>query len=148
MKTPAKKSGFTLIEIVIVLAIASLIMVIVFVAVAGAQRSRRDTTNKANANAYLAATEQYASNNAGTYPTAALATTFYNNKWADGTAYATGQVTAAATARTTAPTGNDVIYVSSNSRCNGAVMATNAGANNIAVMIYQENGGSYCIANN
>ena len=65
MKTPAKKSGFTLIEIVIVLAIAALIMVIVFVAVAGAQRSRRDTTAKANANTLLAQAVQWYANNGG-----------------------------------------------------------------------------------
>jgi len=65
MKTPAKKSGFTLIEIVIVLAIAALIMVIVFVAVAGAQRSRRDTVTKANANTLLAQAVQWYANNGG-----------------------------------------------------------------------------------
>ena len=60
--------GFTLIEVVIVLAIAALIMVIVFLAVQGAQRSQRDTTVKSNAARTLAAAEQYASNNSGTYP--------------------------------------------------------------------------------
>jgi prepilin-type N-terminal cleavage/methylation domain-containing protein len=77
-KSPAKKSGFTLIEIVIVLAIAALIMVIVFVAVQGAQRSRRDTTARNSASQALAAMEQYASNNSGTYPTAAIASYMTN----------------------------------------------------------------------
>jgi|GEM_PF-1482392 len=64
-KSPAKKSGFTLIEIVIVLAIAALIMVIVFVAVAGAQRSRRDTEKKATASRVVAALVQCAADNSG-----------------------------------------------------------------------------------
>lgn len=65
-KSPAKKSGFTLIEIVIVLAIAALIMVIVFVAVNGAQRSRRDTERRATASRVLASLTNCASDNGGT----------------------------------------------------------------------------------
>ena len=68
MKTPKisrKKSGFTLIEIVIVLAIAALIMVIVFVAVSGAQRSRRDTERRAVASRVLASLVNCASDNNG-----------------------------------------------------------------------------------
>jgi len=63
-----KKSGFTLIEIVIVLAIAALIMVIVFVAVAGAQRSRRDTQRKRALDSIVAQLENYSSNNKTIYP--------------------------------------------------------------------------------
>jgi prepilin-type N-terminal cleavage/methylation domain-containing protein len=71
MKTPIqttqyrKKSGFTLIEIVIVLAIAALIMVIVFVAVQGAQRSRRDAAMRAAATRAVAALVSCAGNNSG-----------------------------------------------------------------------------------
>ncbi len=64
-KSPAKKSGFTLIEIVIVLAIAALIMVIVFVAVQGAQRSRRDTDRRAAASRVLTSLVSCASDNSG-----------------------------------------------------------------------------------
>jgi prepilin-type N-terminal cleavage/methylation domain-containing protein len=67
-KSPAKKSGFTLIEIVIVLAIAALIIVIVFVAVQGAQRSRRDTASRNVASQVLAALVSCASNNSGQVP--------------------------------------------------------------------------------
>ena len=65
-KSPAKKSGFTLIEIVIVLAIAALIMVIVFIAVQGAQRSRRDAAMRAAASNAIAALVACAGNNGGT----------------------------------------------------------------------------------
>ena len=70
---PAKKSGFTLIEIVIVLAIAALIMVIVFVAVQGAQRSRRDTTRKSDAARVLASLTQCAGDSNGSIGTPAVA---------------------------------------------------------------------------
>ena len=77
MKTPTqttlKKSGFTLIEIVIVLAIAALIIVIVFVAVQGAQRSRRDTARRAAASRVLASLTQCAGDNSGTIGTTASA---------------------------------------------------------------------------
>ena len=67
---PSKKSGFTLIEIVIVLAIAALIMVIVFLAVSGAQRSRRDAVTKKAAYQALVAMATYAGINNGEYPKA------------------------------------------------------------------------------
>ncbi|MCX6805814.1 MAG: type II secretion system protein [Patescibacteria group bacterium] len=54
---PSKKSGFTLIEIVIVLAIAALIMVIVFVAVQGALMGRRNDQRRSDARRVLAAVE-------------------------------------------------------------------------------------------
>ena len=54
---PSKKSGFTLIEIVIALAIASLIMVLVFVAVNGALMARRNDQRRNDARRVLAALE-------------------------------------------------------------------------------------------
>ena len=66
-----KERGFTLIEIVLVLAIAGLLLVIVFLAVSGAQRSRRDTQRKNDVSRLAASIENYASNNNGSYPTAA-----------------------------------------------------------------------------
>jgi prepilin-type N-terminal cleavage/methylation domain-containing protein len=54
---PSKKSGFTLIEIVIVLSIASLIMVLVFVAVSGASVARRNDQRRSDARRVLAAVE-------------------------------------------------------------------------------------------
>lgn len=66
-KLMKKQKGFTLIEIVIVLAIAGLIMVVVFLAVQGAQRGRRDNERKQATARLLAAAEQAASNNNGTY---------------------------------------------------------------------------------
>jgi prepilin-type N-terminal cleavage/methylation domain-containing protein len=54
---PSKKSGFTLIEIVIVLAIGALIMVVVFVAAQGALMARRNEQRRSDARRVLAAVE-------------------------------------------------------------------------------------------
>ena len=50
---PPKKSGFTLIEIVIVLSIASLILVLVFVGVNGAVKANQDDQRRSDAKSVL-----------------------------------------------------------------------------------------------
>lgn len=70
------EKGFTLIEIVIVLAIAALVLAGILIAVQGAQRSRRDTQRKDDAGKIASYLEQSASNNNGTYPTAATVGAF------------------------------------------------------------------------
>jgi prepilin-type N-terminal cleavage/methylation domain-containing protein len=60
--------GFTLIEVVIVLAIAASMMLMVFLAFNGAIIARQDQQRKRDASSYVAALEQYASNNGGIYP--------------------------------------------------------------------------------
>jgi prepilin-type N-terminal cleavage/methylation domain-containing protein len=137
-KSPAKKSGFTLIEIVIVLAIAALIMVIVFVAVQGAQRSRRDTTVRNSAAQTLAAIEQFASNNSGTYPVADLPT-----------GYTTG-ITGPGTYSTVAPTtaNRGTVYASSQTCNTGKTAFLGGTANQVAVLYWSESsGGPVCINN-
>ena len=71
MNTTLKKKddGFTIIEVVLVLAIAGLIFLIVFLALPQLQASRRDTQRKNDAGRLVAAVENYAGNNSGTYPT-------------------------------------------------------------------------------
>ena len=66
-----KNKGFTLIEVVIVLAIAALIILVVLQAVTAANKSNRDTARKQEAGRVVSLLEQFASNNGGTYPTAA-----------------------------------------------------------------------------
>ncbi len=60
--------GFTIIEVIIVLAIAGLIMIIVFLAVPQLQRNSRDQSRKSVASRIKSEIENYASNNAGSYP--------------------------------------------------------------------------------
>lgn len=86
-KSPAKKSGFTLIEIVIVLAIAALIMVIVFVAVQGAQRSRRDTDRRAAASRVLTSLVSCASDNSGKIGGSGITCATYISGATTGSAY-------------------------------------------------------------
>ena len=149
MKTPKisrKKSGFTLIEIVIVLAIAALIMVIVFVAVQGAQRSRRDTTSRSNAAATLAAIEQYASNNSGSLPSqdaagvTAMANYVTNIK-------PTPAQDATATAPTTAPVSGTVIWAVNNT-CSATAGALTTKTGSSAVRYWSESSAGYICINN
>ncbi|MBS7346189.1 MAG: type II secretion system protein [Candidatus Sacchiramonaceae bacterium] len=63
-----KKSGFTIIEVVLVLAIAGLIFLMVFVALPALQRSQRDTQRKNDATQLKTAIDNYKSNNRGGVP--------------------------------------------------------------------------------
>ena len=60
---PNKKSGFTIIEVVLVLAIAGLIFLMVFVALPSLQRSQRDTQRKNDLSTLSSAMVSYSSNN-------------------------------------------------------------------------------------
>ena len=140
--TPEKRSGFTLIEIVIVLAIAALIMVIVFVAVQGAQRARRDTARKNDANIILTAAQQYMSNNSGSVPTTDFSVAYKTpTKDPDGTTY-TSQTPVVASATADATTR----LVMGPGTCTGGQVTYSATAKTYAVSIYQENGGAYCVS--
>jgi prepilin-type N-terminal cleavage/methylation domain-containing protein len=68
LETLRKRKGFTLIEVVIVIAIGALIILVVLQAVSNAQESQRDSTRRQEASQIVAALEQYAANNQGTYP--------------------------------------------------------------------------------
>lgn len=139
------KHGFTLIEVVIVLAIAALILVIVIFAIAGAQRAQRDTKNKDAATKTLAALEQYAGNNGGTYPAigASVGGTYLNGI----TSGTTGAAPVAGGANSTASAASPVIY-SGNATCgaNGAIVG--GSGRQAAVSYWSEAGGNaYCINN-
>ena len=144
-KSPAKKSGFTLIEIVIVLAIAALIMVIVFVAVQGAQRSRRDTTSRSNAAATLAAIEQYASNNSGSLPSQDAAGVTAMTNYVANIKPEPGQN--AGTAPTTAPVSGTVIWAVNNT-CSATAGALTAKTGSSAVRYWSESSAGYICLNN
>lgn len=67
--TQRKKSGFTIIEVLIVLAIAGLIIAIVLFAVPALQRNGRNTAIKSDANQIVGYVSDFVSNNDGTPPT-------------------------------------------------------------------------------
>ena len=64
------QQGFTIIEVVIVLVIAAIIMLMVFLVVPQLQRTQRNTRAQTVGRNSLAAAEQHAANNGGTYSTA------------------------------------------------------------------------------
>ena len=65
-----EKDGFTIIEVIIVLVIAAIIMLAVFLVVPQLQRTQRNSKAQTVGRNTLAAAEQYAANNGGTYSTA------------------------------------------------------------------------------
>src|SRR5579862_6696744 len=69
-KLTRKDRGFTIIEVMIVLAIAGLILAIIFLAVPALQRSARNNSRKNDATHLAGLVSDYASNNAGTLPSA------------------------------------------------------------------------------
>lgn len=156
-----REEGFTLIEIVIVLAIAAGIMVIVFVAVSGAQAARRDTARKADVSRIRAAMEQYAGNNAGAYPTGAVACATadsFCDKYLGGTAFkdpsGTTYVVAVGATFTataiTAPSGTINIGAGAvnGAKCSGgAIVADTGKPRSYAIQYYLEQGSVTCVDN-
>jgi prepilin-type N-terminal cleavage/methylation domain-containing protein len=67
-KIEKRKSGFTIIEVMIVLAIAGLILLIVFLAVPALQRSAANTGRKDDAGRISSAINDFVSNSNGTLP--------------------------------------------------------------------------------
>ncbi len=135
----SERKGFTLIEIVIVLAIAALILVIVFLAIQGAQRSRRDTEQRNAAARLLAQMENFAGNNNGTYPTAAMPAAYLN-----GIVSTNGAAPAYSSA--TATTANRMNYSSGVICGTGGATAT-GNARTVAISFWTESGGAACIDN-
>lgn len=64
-----RKSGFTIIEVVLVLAIAGLIFLMVFIALPALQRSQRDTQRKDDMGRLSSAIVNYTNSNRGSLPT-------------------------------------------------------------------------------
>jgi prepilin-type N-terminal cleavage/methylation domain-containing protein len=141
-KSPANKSGFTLIEIVIVLAIAALIMVIVFVAVSGAQRSRRDTERRAVASRVLASLVNCASDNSGTIGGTNLCASYITGAVGTGNTGTLGG--------TLPTTGTQTVYIASTGGCpatQGAVTTAISGGSATGVYYWSEaNNAPVCIA--
>jgi prepilin-type N-terminal cleavage/methylation domain-containing protein len=137
-----KNKGFTLIELVIVLAIAALILAAILLAVGGAQKGQRDSQRKGDAGRILAAAEAQAGNSAGVFPADGVgpSATYFSGTDPNGSAYTFS--TAAASA-----TGN--VQYRASADCTGNTPTVNAslGARVVAVGIYQEQGGVYCVTN-
>lgn len=136
----AKKTGFTLIEVVLVLAIGALIILMAVVAFQGSQRARRNTARAALVHTIRAAIEQYAADNRSTYPpTAYFPTMVTNAGWVDPNK-ATGTIAAAAgTSSNISATG---IQYSFGSICSGVNITAGTG---FAIQYQQESGVVACV---
>ena len=168
---PNKKSGFTIIEVVLVLAIAGLIFLMVFVALPSLQRSQRDTQRKNDLSTLSSAIVSYSSNNnklpsdTGTFYT--NITSGESGKWSGfiynyllgsgndefagpSMGYYTLEVTKVGS-NATASTVLDKIRVGISASCNsnndGLVHESSDGNRNFALIIKLESGGHYCLDN-
>lgn len=78
-KIARNKKGFTIIEVMIVMAIAGAIMLIVFLAVPALRRNSRNTQRRSDATNYMAAVNEFITNNNGTLPSSAANVTSVNS---------------------------------------------------------------------
>lgn len=140
------KKGFTIIEVVIVLVIGAIIMLMVFLVVPALQRSQRDARRQSDARRWLAGAEQYATNNDNSYPSAnqagidAVKTSYIQDTWKDPTTDATYVYAAAV------PKVGEIQYLKA-STCDKNVAKAATGNNKISVVVFQEAGGTFCVAN-
>ncbi|HEX9594709.1 MAG TPA: type II secretion system protein [Candidatus Saccharimonadales bacterium] len=146
-----KDKGFTIIEVVLVLAIAGLIFLIVFLALPQLQRSRRDTQRQGDAGRALAALESYSGNNNGQYPAQGAWGGFVssyltnnNGVWGDPSTGAYTLETVAPTAASNSLSEGEVYYNTGRVCAGQYPVTTGANTRNIAVVVFQESGGTYC----
>jgi prepilin-type N-terminal cleavage/methylation domain-containing protein len=157
------KKGFTIIEVVIVLVIGAIIMLMVFLVVPQLQRSQRDSRRQQDARRFLAAVEQWSTNNSGKYPrTSGEIDDVVDNyidpnssskgsgfKSPNGNLYKTNDLdgVAAGAAPSSVVTSTDEMIYRYAATCKGNAIIPQSGDNRVAVMVFQENGGSFCVSN-
>ena len=168
MSIQKQGKGFTIIEVVLVLAIAGLIFMMVFIALPALQRSQRDTQRKNDLSRAQTAITSYASTNRGALPAdtnAAWATfltqyltptasdSFVDPQGAN-TVTTPGATTYTFTRSITALNGvfdsgtnQNVIYFSEGYICGDGGAITAAGSRKVALRMYLEGGGTYCVNN-
>lgn len=162
----SKKSGFTIIEVVLVLAIAGLIFLMVFIALPALQRNQRDTQRKADMGRLSTAIVSYTGANRGVLPVSDTDWTTFETSYltpttsetfidpAGATSAQTGAKTYVLTALSTSPltstyaTTQNIIYYSPSFTCgttNDTITA--AGARKVAFRMALEGGGYSCVSN-
>jgi len=157
MNSQTKKSGFTIIEVVLVLAIAGLIFLIVFLAVPALQRSQRDQARRSDMGRLVAATQDYRGNHQGQLPTlsGATGTAFLGQVARDssfedpsGGTYTLSSALSFASddSDLTYKTGKIIYQIGKKCASNGNPSAA-GGARNVAYAIALESGDIYCQSN-
>ena len=148
MNSQTKKSGFTIIEVVLVLAIAGLIFLIVFLAVPALQRSQRDQARRSDMGRVIAAVQDYRGNHQGQLPV--FTGTTFRDKIAVDSSFedpSGGNYSFIAGAPDNIATG--ALQYQVGSKCDGATGAfvTNAGTRKVAFRMQLESGDIYCQSN-
>ena len=162
MNVPVKNNkGFTIIEVVLVLAIAGLIFLVVFLALPALQRGQRDNQRKNDAGRLISQITAYSTNNQGALPTDwTAAGTFYttylksgSQKFQDpstGSDYTIVSATGVPASLANADAAGEIgVYI--NTKCDPSVatvgMSAGSGNRTYSVVVFQEQGGSYCQSN-
>ena len=123
-KLSKNKEGFTIIEVLIVLAIAGLIMLIVFLAVPALQRNSRNTRRRSDVSGYLAAVNEFISNNNGALPTTAANVTTINGLANSG--FLTEPTAAPSTGAQTGAIGVDTFQLVTGAKCDTTTIGNTA----------------------
>lgn len=157
-----KEKGFTIIEVVLVLAIAGLIFMMVFIALPALQRSQRDTQRKNDLSRAMTAISNFSADNRGNLPTnwATFETQYLTN---NGDTFidpsGAGSTDTSATRYLFAPgvngdlTGSfsndtqNIIYYNTSAICTSGGGIDDAGSRRVAIRMYLEGGGVYCLNN-
>ena len=169
-----KKSGFTIIEVVLVLAIAGLIFLMVFIALPALQRSQADTQRESDISRVQAAIQSFQKVNRGRVPafdgTASQAwgscdpeaPTGFCQRFLlvggdtfedpDGTPYsfAPGEPNDVLTGSAEGLGSGQfdhIIYVYQSATCNGEVAVASTGSRKVALLYKLEGGGTACVSN-
>lgn len=159
--TQRKKSGFTIIEVLIVLAIAGLIIAIVLFAVPALQRNGRNTAIKNDANSIVGYVSDFMSNNDGavaTSITVSSGTVTVAGAAGSGTQSTTGAIQKGTTfnntlvgAQSGVNPGIGTMTINTGAKCSDTVGASTAAARSVAIFYSIETSGSSnlvkCVSN-
>ncbi len=145
------QQGFTIIEVIIVLVIAAIIMLAVFLVVPQLNRTQRNSRRQSDARRVLAAAEQIASNNSGSYSTVTSTTiSDITGTLTDPTNIAYSLVTNTDGASGGYAAANKM-SVTTGKGCTVAGSGTPTGTGNVAVTVNQETATAtytgYCVSN-
>lgn len=159
ISTQRKKSGFTIIEVLIVLAIAGLIIAIVLFAVPALQRNGRNTAIKNDANSIVGYVSDFMSNNDGAVATSVTVSGgTVTISGATGTQSTTGAIQKGTTFNTAlSGTQSNVapaigtMTINTGAKCSDTAGSSTAAARSIAVFYSIETSGSTnlvkCVSN-
>ena len=158
-KQQHKKSGFTIIEVVLVLAIAGLIFLMVFIALPALQRNQRDTQRKNDMVMLKDAIDRYKTNNRGKIPFPDSGGYFSETPFGinylkadeaefkdpDGSEYISSYVHIRKDGWVPSTGWQHSIWITSGMKCDGEAIVAAGGTTKYTIQYRLESGGIYCI---